>query len=228
MNTLTSNPVLSLPETKKQMTKAKPRRRLNANQLMWLLKPLGFLLMLLPFAYLLFTLLTGQLGPNPIDEITDFTGEWALRFILLGLALTPIKLVFKQTWPLRFRRMVGLFAFFYLMLHIATYVALDLGFDLAAVFSDVLERRYITAGFLAFIILLPLAITSNRAMVKRLGKKWQALHRWVYLAATASVVHYIWLARGEVWEPKVYLGILLVLLSVRLFYAIKKPTRAKP
>ncbi len=182
----------------------------------WWLKPLVFLVALIPLVSLVYSLLTGQLGPNPIEVLTDETGEWALRFIVLGLLLTPLRIWLKKPWPVQLRRMIGLFAFFYVVVHFSIYLFLDQQLDLAAIIADVIERPYITAGTVAFLILIPLAITSNRRMVKRLGKKWQSLHRWVYIAACAAVVHYVWLAKGDRIEPFVYLAIVMFLLVVRL------------
>jgi sulfoxide reductase heme-binding subunit YedZ len=180
------------------------------------LKPLVFIVSLVPLVSLLVSLLTNQLGANPIEALTDETGEWALRFIVLGLLLSPLRWWLKVTWPVQIRRMIGLFAFFYALVHLGIYLFLDQQLDLAAIVADLLERPYIAAGTVAFSILLPLAVTSNRKMVKRLGKRWQSLHRWVYIAACAAVVHYVWLAKGDRVEPLVYLAIVMVLLIVRL------------
>lgn len=197
------------------------REKLSLPRWQSALKPVVFILALLPFLLLLQSLLTGQLGPNPIDTITDLTGTYAIRILLISLALTPLRWLLKDTWPIRLRRMLGLFAFFYAALHVTTYLLLDQQFDMAAIWSDLSERPYIVAGTLAFLILLPLAITSNRRMVKRLGKQWLSLHRWVYIAGTAAVVHYVWLAKGDLIEPIVYLIILLVLYSSRLVKTLR-------
>jgi len=186
-----------------------------------LLKPVVFLLSLAPFLWLVFALLSNRLGPNPIEAITDETGEMGLRFLVITLSLTPLRWILKQTWPLRLRRMLGLFAFFYVCVHFLTYLVLDQQLDLRAIIDDLVERPYVLAGTTAFCILLPLAVTSTRGWVKRLGRRWQSLHRWVYIAATASIVHYIWLARGDLIEPFVYLGILLVLFVYRLAKAVR-------
>jgi sulfoxide reductase heme-binding subunit YedZ len=180
------------------------------------LKPIVFTVCLIPFAVLTVALLTNQLGPNPIEELTDETGEWALRFILIGLAMTPLRHRLKKTWPVRLRRMIGLYAFFYASVHFIIYFGLDHQLDFSALLEDLLERPYVLAGFTALMIFLPLAITSTKRMARRLGRRWQSLHRWVYLGATAAVVHYIWLARGERIEPIIYLIVLLILLLLRL------------
>jgi len=179
-----------------------------------LLKPVVFVMLMAPTIWMIYALFTNQLGANPIEAITDFTGEWALRILLLSLAMTPLRMLIKKPWPIRVRRMVGLFAFFYVVLHLATYLVLDQQFDIGAILSDILERPYITAGTLAFLILIPLAMTSTKGMMKRLGKRWSTLHRLVYVAATAAIVHYVWLTRGDQLEPLIYL---LVLFGLMLF-----------
>jgi len=184
-------------------------------------KLLVFVAALLPFLFLVYSLLTGALGANPIERLTNETGEWAIRFIMLSLSLTPLRGVLKKAWPVRLRRMLGLYAFFYATLHFCIYFILDQQLDLVAVWQDLSERPYILAGFTALLIFTPLAVTSTRGMVKRLGRRWTLLHRWVYLAATAAVVHYVWLAKGDLIEPFVYLGILFVLLSYRFIKLLK-------
>ena len=180
-----------------------------------LAKPLVFSAALAPFIYLVWTLLTGGLGPNPIDILTDNTGTLAIRMLLISLCVTPLRYLLKQTWPLRFRRMLGLFAFFYAFLHVSIYMVLDQQLDISLIWEDLAERPYILAGTVAFLLLLPLAITSTRKMVRRLGKRWTLLHRGVYLASTAAVIHYVWLAKGDLIEPFVYLGLLMLLLGYR-------------
>ena len=183
-------------------------------------KPVIFLAALTPFLYLLWALFTGGLGPNPIDSLTNQTGTLAIRMLLISLALTPLRYLLKQTWPLRFRRMLGLFAFFYASLHVSVYLVLDQQLSLHFILEDLFKRPYIVAGTCAFLLLLPLAMTSTRRMVKRLGRRWLLLHRGVYLASTAAVVHYVWLAKGDLIEPFIYLTILMVLFSYRLVKAL--------
>jgi len=180
-----------------------------------------FALCLVPAVVLVTSVLTGKSGPNPIEFITDHTGEWALRFLILGLALSPMRWAFKTTTPIRFRRMIGLFAFFYTVLHVATYAVLDQQLDVSAIAEDLFERTYIIAGFVAFVILVPLAITSTKGMMRRLGKRWMKLHKAVYVASIAAVLHYIWLVRGDQIEPLVYAAVLFVLLGLRVWRAIK-------
>ncbi len=186
-----------------------------------LLKLGVFLCALAPFALLVQSLLTGQLGPNPIDTLTDQTGELAIRFLLISLALTPLRWILNNTWPIRLRRMLGLFAFFYAFLHVTVYFGLDQQLDLTAIWDDLVERPFILAGTVAFTILIPLAITSNKKLTRRLGKRWLSLHRWIYIAGAAAVIHYIWLAKGDLIEPFVYLAILMLLLSYRLVQVLK-------
>jgi len=187
-----------------------------------LLKPLVFLSALAPFIYLVLSLLTGQLGPNPIDPLTDQTGTLAIRMLLISLALTPLRWILKNTWPIRLRRMLGLFAFFYAVLHVSIYVGLDQQLDVGAIWEDLSERPYILAGTVAFLVLIPLAITSTKGMARRLGKRWLSLHRFVYIAGAAAVIHYVWLAKGDLIEPLVYLAVLLLLFSYRLVKMMKQ------
>lgn len=180
-----------------------------------------FLCALAPFLLLVQSVLTGQLGANPIDTLTDQTGELAIRFLLISLAVTPLRWMLNKTWPIRLRRMLGLFAFFYASLHVSVYFGLDQQLDLAAIWEDLVERPFIMAGTVAFTILIPLAITSNKKLTRRLGKRWLSLHRWIYIAGSAAVIHYVWLAKGDLIEPIVYLVILLMLLSYRLVKVLK-------
>lgn len=185
------------------------------------MKPLVFLLAASPFLYLLQSLLSGSLGPNPIDALTDQTGTLAIRMLLVSLSLTPLRWLLKNTWPLKLRRMLGLFAFFYASLHVSIYLVLDQQLDVAAIWEDLAERPYIMAGTVAFLILIPLALTSTRGMVRRLGRRWASLHRGVYIASAAVVVHYVWLAKGDLVEPFVYLALLLGLLGYRFIRLVR-------
>ena len=172
---------------------------------------------LAPFSALVYEGFTDALGANPVETITHTTGEWTLRLLLVTLAITPLRRLTGWVWLTRLRRMVGLFAFFYLMLHFATYAVLDASLDLAYVVEDVADRLYITAGFAAFVMLVPLAATSTNAMVRRLGPvRWRRLHRLVYAAGICGVLHYLWLVKADLREPLVYSAILAVLLAARL------------
>jgi len=177
----------------------------------------GFAAALAPLLALVYAGFTDALGANPVEAITHTTGEWTLRLLLVTLAITPLRRLTGWVWLTRLRRMAGLFAFFYLMLHFATYAVLDASLDLAYIVEDVADRLYITAGFAAFVMLVPLAATSTNAMVRRLGPvRWRRLHRLVYAAGICGVLHYLWLVKADLREPLVYTAILAVLLAARL------------
>ena len=188
------------------------------------LKPVVFTLSLLPFAALVQGVFAGTLGPDPVEALTDHTGTLATRFLLLSLAVTPLRWLLGDAWPLRLRRMLGLFAFFYAALHVGVYAVLDRELALSLLVEDLTRRPYVMAGFVAFAILLPLAATSTRRVARRLGRRWTSLHRWVYIAATAAIVHGVLLAKGRVLEPFVYLAVLVMLLAWRLLRTTK-PSR---
>jgi sulfoxide reductase heme-binding subunit YedZ len=178
------------------------------------LKPLLFAALLFPFAQLLYRAYTDDLGANPIETITRFTGSWSL-FILLGcLAVTPLRRLTGWNELVKYRRMLGLFAFFYAALHFATYMVLDLYFDIA---KDVLKRPYITVGFSALLLMVPLALTSTAAMIRCLGKRWQQLHYLVYGIAILGVVHFYWLVKSDISRPAQYGIVLALLLGYRLY-----------
>ena len=179
-------------------------------------KPLLFLICLLPLARLVYLAFSGGLGANPIEFITRSTGTWTLVGLLITLAVTPVRRLTGRNDLIRYRRMLGVFTFFYASLHFTTYIWLDQFFDLAAIFKDVYKRPFITVGFAAFMLLLPLAITSTNAMMRRLGKRWQQLHRLVYLIGSLGVLHYVWLVKKDLTQPLIYGGVLLVLLTLRL------------
>ncbi|MCE2946731.1 MAG: sulfite oxidase heme-binding subunit YedZ [bacterium] len=172
---------------------------------------------LLPLARLAHGAWAGTLGANPIEVITRATGEWTLILLLVTLSVTPLRRLTGLNWLLRLRRMLGLTAFFYASLHLLTYLWLDQFFDLAAIAKDIVKRPFITAGFTAFLLLLPLAITSTDAMVRRLGgRRWLALHRLAYLATAIGVLHYWWLVKADVREPFFYAVVLALLLAARV------------
>ena len=165
-----------------------------------------------------------DLTANPIEYITHFTGDWTLRFLVLTLAVTPLRKLLGLPDLIRFRRMIGLYAFFYGTLHFTTYIWLDKFFDLSEMFKDVAKRPYITAGFAGFLLMLPLAITSTSGWIRRLGgKRWQQLHRLIYFSALAGVVHYYWLVKSDVRLPLLYASILLILLFYRLVRLLTAP-----
>jgi sulfoxide reductase heme-binding subunit YedZ len=180
-------------------------------------KPVVFVACLIPLALLGWKAYSGGLGANPIEVITHATGDWTLRFLLITLAITPIRKLTGRLWLIRYRRMFGLFAFFYGALHFLTYIWLDKFFDLHDMLHDIAKRRFITVGFAGFVLLIPLALTSTKGWIRRLGgKRWQALHRLIFFSAIAGVVHYLWLVKADIREPAKYAAILAVLLGYRI------------
>jgi sulfoxide reductase heme-binding subunit YedZ len=181
------------------------------------LKPAMFVGALAPAVTILAMALSGRLGANPIAEALNRLGLTALIFLIAALACTPLKLLFGWTWPIKLRRMLGLFGFFYALLHVATYTGIDQGLDARAILADITKRRFIFVGFAAFVTLIPLAATSTAASVRRLGfARWKRLHRLAYVAAALGVVHFIWRVKKDLREPLLYGSILLALLLVRL------------
>jgi len=176
-----------------------------------------FLACLGPLAWLAWNAFTSSLGANPIEVITHTTGTWTLVFLLVTLTITPLRKLSGLLELIRFRRMLGLFAFFYAVLHFLTYVWLDKFFDIHDMGKDIAKRPFITVGFAAFVLLIPLAVTSTQGMIRRLGgKRWQWLHRLIYASAAAGVVHYLWLVKKDVRVPLIYGCILAVLLLYRV------------
>lgn len=173
---------------------------------------------------------SGWLSANPVEFLEHRTGDWALRFLMFTLAITPLRKAFEQPLLIRFRRMLGLFAFFYACVHLLLYMTFDQMFDIKGVIADVIKRPYITVGMTGFLMMAPLAITSTAAMVRRVGpKRWQLLHRLVYFCALAGVIHFYWLKKSDVREPLMYGGILGVLMLYRVrLWLTKAPTTAKP
>jgi sulfoxide reductase heme-binding subunit YedZ len=190
-------------------------------------KVLVFTLGLLPLVFLGFRALNGRLTANPVEFLQHFTGDWALRFLIITLAITPLRKSLNLPELIRFRRMLGLFAFFYVCLHFLTYIGPDQAFNLAGMWKDVEKRRYITVGFLGFLLLIPLAITSTKGWIRRLGgKRWQTLHRAVYIAAICGVIHYYWLVKSDVRKPVFYGVLVAALLLWRLADWLRKRTAA--
>jgi sulfoxide reductase heme-binding subunit YedZ len=180
-------------------------------------KAVVFLLCLGPLAAVGWRALHGELTANPIEFITHATGDWTLRFLCLTLAITPLRKLAGLPELIRYRRMLGLFAFFYACLHFTTYIGLDKFFDLGDMWKDVAKRRFITVGFLAFVLLIPLAITSTAGWIRRLGgRRWQMLHRAIYISAVAGVIHYYWLVKSAVIRPLAYGALVGLLLAWRL------------
>ena len=178
-----------------------------------------------PLVGLVIAALSDGLGANPVEEITHVTGKWALRFLVLSLTVTPLRRLTGWRMLTLERRTLGLFAFLYAALHLTTYVTLDLEFDWASLGEDIRKRPYITVGFSTFCLLLTLASTSTRAAARRLGSRWKQLHRLVYLAGIGAVVHFFWLVKADTREPLIYAAIVAMLLSVRLWWALR-PRRA--
>ncbi|HWA12505.1 MAG TPA: protein-methionine-sulfoxide reductase heme-binding subunit MsrQ [Burkholderiales bacterium] len=197
-------------------------------QIAWI-KAALFAACLVPLARLAWLATHRGLGANPIEYVTHSTGWWTLALLLLTLSVTPLRRIAGAAWLLRLRRMLGLFAFFYASLHFTTYIWLDQFFDLAGIVKDVAKRPFITVGFAAFVLLLPLAATSTNAMVRRLGaRRWQALHRLVYVIATLGVLHFWWLVKKDVTEPLWFAALLAALLAWRLAHAWRQRRAAAP
>jgi sulfoxide reductase heme-binding subunit YedZ len=182
------------------------------------IKPAIFLLALTPLAYVLWRVIANNLGPDPAQELAIETGEWAIRFLLLALAMTPLRYLTGSTEFVRNRRMIGLFALFYASLHFLVWMIFLLGLDLGRIGAEIIERPYITIGFAAFVILVALGITSPKAMVRRLGRNWKRLHRLVYLAGVLAIIHLLWIQRTDLIEPVIYGSILIILLAYRVLH----------
>ena len=179
-------------------------------------KPGIFFLSLVPFIVIVYKIYFNQLGPEPVKEITHHTGEWTLIFICLTLAMTPLKRLTNLTIWIKFRRMLGLFIFFYATLHMLTYVVIDYRLDFSSISKDILTKRFIFVGFAAWLLLLPLTLTSSRKAVMFLKDKWKKLHRLIYLIAILGVVHFLWLVKFDITEPLIYAAIIFVLLLFRV------------
>ena len=190
-----------------------------------------FLICLIPFASLLWRFIKGNLGINPVETLQHGTGDWTIRFIVFTLCITPFRKLFQLPDLIRFRRMLGLFAFFYVCLHFLTYLGPDQSFDVSGMWKDVAKRPFITVGFAAFVSLIPLAITSTAGWIRRIGgKRWQMLHRLIYFAAVCGVVHYYWLVKSDVRKPLFYgalVGILLLWRVVDWFFKRRSQAPAR-
>jgi len=175
-------------------------------------KVVVFFVSSIPFVLLSWGLLRNDLGINPVETLQHTTGDWTLRFLVFTLAITPLRKTFKLPELIRFRRMLGLFAFFYVVLHFVTYLGPDQSFNFSGMWDDVAKRKFVTVGFAAFVLLIPLAITSTTGWIRRLGgKRWQALHRSIYVCAILGVIHYYWLVKSDVRKP-VFYGVLVGIL----------------
>ncbi|MFW2403166.1 MAG: sulfite oxidase heme-binding subunit YedZ [Gammaproteobacteria bacterium] len=192
-------------------------------------KPAVFIACLIPLTILLlrvFEIGSFRLGPNPIEDIQDTLGEWGLRFLLLTLAVTPLRYAIGQAWPVQFRRMLGLFAFTYCALHFLNYLVLDHRFDLDRIVEDVIERPFITIGFVALLAMIPLAVTSTSGWRRKLGRNWVTLHKLVYGIAAAGCWHFFMQVKKDLTEPLVYVAILVVLLGVRVVHDARRTAAA--
>jgi sulfoxide reductase heme-binding subunit YedZ len=189
----------------------------NRTQIQWI-KAFVFALCLVPLARLFWLGFHDDLSANPIEFIERSTGFWALFILLATLSLTPIKLITGRVWQIQMRRMLGLFMFFYACLHVSTYLWLDFSFDWADITKDIAKHPRILVGFAAFVLAIPLAITSNNAMVRLLRERWKKLHQLIYLISILAVVHFWWLVKKDITEPLLYALILFVLLGIRIYY----------
>jgi len=192
------------------------------------LKPAVLVGGLAPLGMMLLQGLQGTLGPNAVETVLNQTGLLCLVFLVLSLACTPLKLVLAWTWPVRVRKLLGLLAFAYGVLHFLTYAVADQGLALGAIFQDITERGFIAVGFVALVLMVPLAVTSTNASVRRMGfPAWQRLHRLAYVAAALGVVHFVWRVKKDATEPLIYGAVLAVLLGIRAVEAIRKRRRAR-
>ncbi|HEY7497247.1 MAG TPA: protein-methionine-sulfoxide reductase heme-binding subunit MsrQ [Vicinamibacterales bacterium] len=191
------------------------------------MKPLVFLLALAPYVWMLFRAYTGRLSANPIEDITLTTGIWALRFLVATLAITPLRRITGWNRVIQYRRMLGLFAFFYAVNHLLIYVVLDQGLAFEYILPDIVKRPYITAGMIAFTAMIPLAITSTKGWIRRLGRKWQMLHRLVYVSGIAACLHFLWKVKVIIGEPVYYAVIVAALLVFRLVWRLRSASRVR-
>jgi sulfoxide reductase heme-binding subunit YedZ len=187
-----------------------------------LAKPAAFALALVPFAWLLMRALTGRLSVNPIEDITLTTGIWTLRFLVITLAITPLRRLTGWNRLIQYRRMMGLFAFFYAVLHVSTWIVLDLFFAWDLIVKDIVKRPFITAGMVAFVAMIPLAVTSTKGWIRRLGRRWTVLHRLVYVSGVAAAVHYLWKVKVMIGSPVYYAAVIAALLLFRVAWGLRK------
>ncbi len=188
-----------------------------------------FLVCLVPLGILIWEAFTGGLGANPTQFMEHATGDWTLRFVAITLSITPLRKLLKQPQLIRFRRMLGLFAFFYGCCHFSIYLTFDQVFNLHGIWADIAKRRYITVGFTGFVLMIPLAITSTAGWIRRLGgKRWALLHRAIYATAVAGVIHFWWLVKSDIHLPLEYAVVMAILLGWRVFDHYTKPRRPAP
>lgn len=186
-----------------------------------LIKPIVFVVALIPFAVLLLRIIQNDLGPDPVQELSLETGEWTLRFLIITLALTPLRRITRQVQFVRHRRMLGLFALFYATLHFSVWIVFLLEFRWLAILEEIVERPYITVGFSAYVILLALGFTSPKFMLRKLGKNWKRLHKLVYLAAILGVLHLLWILRLDIGPAVFYGSLVSLLLGYRIWFYLR-------
>ena len=182
------------------------------------LKPSIFILSLVPFLVIIFKIYFNQLGPEPVKEITHFTGEWTLIFICLTLAMTPLKILTNSPIWIKFRKMLGLFVFFYATLHMLIYVVIDYRLDFQSILKDIMTKKFIFIGFSAWVLLLPLSLTSSKKAIYLLKDKWKKIHKLIYVIAILSIIHFAWLVKKDLTEPLIYGIIIIILLLFRVKY----------
>lgn len=198
------------------LSKTPSKQQLN------MIKRLVFVLCLIPLFRLIYLGIDDQLSANPVEFVERSTGYWTLSMLLITLSLTPIRLLTGRVWQLQLRRMLGLFMFFYACLHLATYLWLDYSFMWADILKDIVKHPYVLVGSAAFLLTVPLAMTSNQRMMRKLRERWKSLHRLVYLIAILGVLHFLWLVKKDVREPLLFIVILLILFAIRFFYVNNK------
>lgn len=185
-------------------------------------KPLIFLICLLPFASIVSGAINQQLGPNPVEAMIRGFGDWGIYFILIGLSISPVRKIFNLNWLTQFRRMIGLFAFFYVTMHFSSYIWFEQFFDIEKIINDIVKRPFITIGFVSFLMLVPLALTSSNKMMRRLKKNWGRLHKLVYPISVLTLLHYFMMVKADYLVPGVLLVILSILLAYRLMLYLKR------
>ena len=208
----TSIPVWIWPKISKMLVKPSDKT------ISFVIKPLLFVTCLIPLLLLIIGALNETLGANPVETLTRETGEWTLRFLLITLLVTPARRILGWSWLIKLRRMLGLYAFFYAVMHLLTYVWFDQFFDLNEIIKDVIKRPFITVGFTAFLLLIPLALTSTNKMMRRLKKNWGRLHKLIYIITVLGLLHFIWLVKADYLAPVLYGLILFLLLLYRAHY----------
>jgi sulfoxide reductase heme-binding subunit YedZ len=184
-------------------------------------KVLVFLTCLTPFVWLVIRTLTGRLGINPVEDLELTTGIWALRFLVITLAVTPVRRITRWNRVIQYRRMFGLFTFFYVSVHFAIYIGIDQFFAFGSILKDVAKRPFITMGFTAFVLMIPLALTSTKGWIRRLGRRWQALHRLIYISAVCAAIHYLWKVKVMIGSPVYYAMVIGLLLGFRILWQLR-------